>query len=79
MGAISGAFAAACTTPLDVIKTQMMTAAAQRPSMGAAARTLWKTGGPRAFFRCGLFPVWLSLVFWLDFAYLPTSDESWPG
>eukprot|EP00884_Botryococcus_braunii_P009641 jgi/Botrbrau1/18679/Bobra.0386s0008.1 len=53
MGAISGAFAAACTTPLDVVKTQMMCSASKRPTMGAATRELWTAGGPRAF-----FPVW---------------------
>lgn len=53
MGAISGAFAAACTTPLDVVKTQMMCSASKRPTMVAASQELWKQGGPRAFFRYG--------------------------
>lgn len=38
MGAVSGAFAAAATTPLDVIKTSMMCSAASRPTMQSAAR-----------------------------------------
>lgn len=37
MGAVSGAFAAAATTPLDVIKTSMMCSAASRPTMRSAA------------------------------------------
>ena len=51
MGAIAGAFAAAATTPLDVIKTQMMCTAASRPSMRLAARDLFRQGGPGPFFR----------------------------
>ena len=41
MGAVSGAFAAAATTPLDVIKTRMMCTAATRPSMHSAAAKVW--------------------------------------
>ena len=41
MGAVSGAFAAAATTPLDVIKTRMMCTAATRPSMRGAAGKVW--------------------------------------
>ena len=41
MGAVSGAFAAAATTPLDVIKTRMMCTAATRPSMRSAAAKVW--------------------------------------
>ena len=33
IGAVSGAFAAGATTPLDVIKTNMMCNASSRPSM----------------------------------------------
>ena len=51
MGAIAGAFAAAATTPLDVIKTQMMCTAASRPSMRVAARGLFQQGGLGPFFR----------------------------
>ena len=54
MGAVAGAFAAAATTPLDVIKTQMMCTAASRPSMRLAARHLFRQGGPGPFFRCSL-------------------------
>ena len=51
MGAVAGAFAAAATTPLDVIKTQMMCTAASRPSMRLAARSLFQQGGVSPFFR----------------------------
>lgn len=51
MGATSGALAAAATTPLDVIKTNMMCTAAQRPSMLGAASLVYAQGGPAAFFR----------------------------
>jgi hypothetical protein len=51
MGAFSGALAAAATTPLDVIKTNMMCTAAVRPSMRGAAAQVLAQGGPKAFFR----------------------------
>ena len=51
MGAIAGALAAAATTPLDVIKTNMMCNAAGRPSMASAASLVLQQGGPKAFFR----------------------------
>lgn len=51
MGAIAGAAAAAATTPLDVIKTNMMCTAASRPSMASAARAVMAQGGYNAFFR----------------------------
>lgn len=54
MGAVSGAFAAAATTPLDVIKTTMMCTAASRPSMASASRAILAQGGPKYFFRCCL-------------------------
>lgn len=50
MGATAGALAAAATTPLDVIKTRMMCAAASRPTMIAAARAIAAQGGASAFF-----------------------------
>ena len=50
MGATAGAVAAAATTPLDVVKTSMMCAAAARPSMRAACATALAAGGPRALF-----------------------------
>ena len=52
MGAAAGAFAAAATTPLDVIKTNMMCAAASRPTMMSSARAVLAQGGPSHFFRC---------------------------
>ena len=52
MGAFSGAVAAAATTPLDVIKTNMMCTAASRPTMMSAARGVWANGGATHFFRC---------------------------
>ncbi|EIE24932.1 mitochondrial carrier [Coccomyxa subellipsoidea C-169] len=51
MGAAAGAFAAAATTPLDVIKTNMMCTAASRPTMASSARTILAQGGPSHFFR----------------------------
>lgn len=49
-GASSGAFAAAATTPLDVIKTNMMCSAASKPSMFGTAKTIYSAGGFRSFF-----------------------------
>ena len=51
MGACAGAFAAAATTPLDVIKTNMMCTAASRPTMMSASRAVLAQGGPKCFFR----------------------------
>jgi solute carrier family 25 S-adenosylmethionine transporter 26 len=51
MGAVAGSLAAAATTPLDVIKTNMMCAAASRPTMVGAARAVHAQGGTAAFFR----------------------------
>jgi solute carrier family 25 S-adenosylmethionine transporter 26 len=51
MGAVAGSVAAAATTPLDVIKTNMMCAAASRPTMMGAARAVHAQGGTAAFFR----------------------------
>jgi hypothetical protein len=50
MGALAGAAAAAATTPLDVVKTRMMCAAASRPTMSGAAAAVLASGGPGAFF-----------------------------
>ena len=51
MGAVAGAFAAAATTPLDVVKTNMMVNASQRPGMVQAAANVWSQGGAGAFLR----------------------------
>ena len=51
MGAVAGAFAAAATTPLDVIKTNMMCSAASRPTMVGAARAIAAEGTGAQFFR----------------------------
>lgn len=51
MGAISGALAAACSTPLDVIKTNMMCSAAKRPTMTAVVSGVMKTRGIKGFFN----------------------------
>lgn len=50
MGAISGAVAAGMTTPLDVVKTNMMCGAARRPSMLSATKEVMTSGGYKAFF-----------------------------
>jgi solute carrier family 25 (mitochondrial S-adenosylmethionine transporter), member 26 len=50
MGAAAGAVAAAATTPLDVVKTNMMCSAASRPSMAAAARDVLARSGPGGLF-----------------------------
>ena len=51
MGAISGALAAACSTPLDVVKTNMMCTAAHRPSMMSVAAKVMRTQGVGGFFQ----------------------------
>mmetsp|Transcript_760 Transcript_760/g.2286 ORF Transcript_760/g.2286 Transcript_760/m.2286 type:complete len:407 (+) Transcript_760:1173-2393(+) len=51
LGAVSGAFAAAATTPLDVIKTNMMCNASSRPSMTSAARAVYSESGMKGFLR----------------------------
>lgn len=51
IGAIAGAFAAAATTPLDVIKTNMMCAAANRPNMITSASAVLRQDGLGGFFK----------------------------
>lgn len=50
-GAGAGAFAAAATTPLDVVKTTMMCTAAYKPNMITASQAILRSGGVGAFFR----------------------------
>lgn len=52
IGGVAGAAAAAATTPLDVVKTVMMTSASARPTVLSASRTILREGGGlKAFFR----------------------------
>ena len=89
MGAAAGAFAAAATTPLDVIKTNMMCTAASRPTMVSSARTVLAQGGPTSFFRsvscltkqeaCGLMHVgWIHACF-LPLQCMPASAHCQEG
>ncbi|KAL6784563.1 hypothetical protein ACKKBF_B02295 [Auxenochlorella protothecoides x Auxenochlorella symbiontica] len=60
IGGFAGAAAAAATTPLDVVKTVMMTTASARPTVVSASRAILREGGgARAFFR-GMGPRALS-------------------
>lgn len=52
MGGVSGAAAAAATTPLDVVKTVMMCSASSRPTLMGAAKSVMLDGrGIKPFFR----------------------------
>eukprot|EP01026_Neomeris_dumetosa_P082996 TRINITY_DN957_c0_g1_i1.p1 TRINITY_DN957_c0_g1~~TRINITY_DN957_c0_g1_i1.p1 ORF type:complete len:354 (-),score=52.75 TRINITY_DN957_c0_g1_i1:1350-2411(-) len=51
MGALSGAFAAAVTTPFDVVKTHMMCSAASKPNMLTTVNNIFKQGGVPALFK----------------------------
>jgi solute carrier family 25 (mitochondrial S-adenosylmethionine transporter), member 26 len=60
-GSVSGAVAAALTTPLDVLKTRMMLAKT-RVSVVAVARDIWRDKGARVFLS-GIGPrtMWISI------------------
>lgn len=60
-GCISGAIAAAATTPLDVLKTRMMLATSKQP-LDKTARQIFTRSGPSAFFA-GIGPrvAWISI------------------
>eukprot|EP00878_Enallax_costatus_P001338 GHUV01001485.1.p1 GENE.GHUV01001485.1~~GHUV01001485.1.p1 ORF type:complete len:546 (+),score=246.18 GHUV01001485.1:757-2394(+) len=80
MGAFAGALAAASTTPLDVIKTRMMCAAASSPTMSSAAREVLAASGPKGFLT-GIGPRALSnginsAVFFCFFEAIRSSLQS---
>lgn len=60
-GSLSGGFAAALTTPLDVLKTRLMLATTKESAVSVTAR-IWREEGPKAFFS-GLGPrtMWISI------------------
>lgn len=60
-GSLSGAVAAALTTPLDVLKTRMMLAK-QRAPVFALTRQIWRDEGSQAFLS-GIGPrtMWISI------------------
>lgn len=60
-GSLSGGFAAALTTPLDVLKTRMMLAK-EKVSAGDLLGKIWREEGLRAFFK-GVEPrvTWISI------------------
>jgi len=64
VGATAGAVAAACTTPLDTIKTRLMTQSLTDPRYRGvvhAFRTICRDEGPKALFR-GIVPrvIWVA-------------------
>jgi solute carrier family 25 S-adenosylmethionine transporter 26 len=60
MGGAAGALAAAATTPLDVLKTRMMCAAAARPTLSGAVRSVLADGKGLGPFFAGVGPRALS-------------------
>lgn len=60
-GSVSGAVAAALTTPLDVLKTRLMLATGRESVVGVTAR-IWREEGGRVFFS-GIGPrtMWISI------------------
>jgi len=79
MGGAAGALAAAATTPLDVLKTRMMCAAAARPTLGGALRSVLADGRGISPFFAGVGPRALSngLNSAVFFAFFGASTE--PG
>ena len=59
-GSLAGGFAAAATTPLDVLKTRVMLSK-ERESIASIVRGIWREGGVRSFFA-GIGPrvMWIS-------------------
>lgn len=65
LGSLAGAIAAACTTPLDVVKTRLMTDTGSEPRYSGvihALRTIAREEGPRALLA-GIGP----RVAWIGF------------
>lgn len=60
-GSLSGGFAAAVTTPLDVLKTRLMLATTKESAVTVTGR-IWREEGGKAFFS-GLGPrtMWISI------------------
>ena len=82
IGGAAGALAAAASTPLDVIKTRMMTSAASRPTMGNAVQKIIQDGGYKGFMT-GVWPRAVSngvnsAIFFCFFEAIRTSQrEQW--
>lgn len=55
MGGLAGAFSAAATTPVDVVKTRMMCSASSRPTIASTVRQLLREKSLKAWF-CGVGP-----------------------
>ena len=62
LGSLSGGFAAACTTPLDVVKTRLMTSPDVYSGVFQTFNKIYREEGPRALLR-GIEPrvMWISI------------------